>query len=227
EKGRIEKQYTVIVNNKDLVGSPKTQLSNSYGALISSYDALIETIQSAIADNKIIETERTAVNQKFADYKVKVSDYEDKINKAIDAIIKNVATAEAEKVNERIETWKSSEFLVESEKITQRVSGAHWEETYLPKVEDKINRIQVGTKNLLLNSKERNDFYGGDKTKRIQYTLSEPLKAGQEYTFIFNREVISGESVDKFSIYPYTPASSLLTFNINEKTNNRYTFTPT
>lgn len=227
EKGRIEKQYTVIVNNKDLVGSPKTQLSNSYGALISSYDALIETIQSAIADNKIIETERTAVNQKFADYKVKVSDYEDKINKAIDAIIKNVATAEAEKVNERFETWKSSEFLVESEKITQRVSGAHWEETYLPKVEDKINRIQVGTKNLLLNSKERNDFYGGDKTKRIQYTLSEPLKAGQEYTFIFNREVISGESVDKFSIYPYTPASSLLTFNINEKTNNRYTFTPT
>src|SRR5699024_6463719 len=151
EKGRIEKQYTVIVNNKDLVGSPKTQLSNSYGALISSYDALIETIQSAIADNKIIETERTAVNQKFADYKVKVSDYEDKINKAIDAIIKNVATAEAEKVNERFETWKSSEFLVESEKITQRVSGAHWEETYLPKVEDKINRIQVGTKNLLLN----------------------------------------------------------------------------
>ncbi|MBF0793430.1 hypothetical protein [Mammaliicoccus lentus] len=142
EKGRIEKQYTVIVNNKDLVGSPKTQLSNSYGALISSYDALIETIQSAIADNKIIETERTAVNQKFADYKVKLSDYEDKINKAIDAIIKNVATSEANKVNERFETWKSSEFVVESEKISQRVSGTNWEETYLPLVNDKVGTVQ-------------------------------------------------------------------------------------
>src|SRR5690606_7062898 len=166
-------------------------------------------------------------NQKFADYNLKLSDYEDKINKAIDSIIKNVATSEANKVNERFETWKSSEFLVESDKIAQRVSGASWESTYIPTVEGKISGIQVGTKNLLLNSKERNDFYGGDKTKRIQYTLTEPLKVGQEYTFIFNREIISGESVDKFSIYPYTPASSLLHFNINESTNNKYTFTPT
>ncbi|QSN68394.1 hypothetical protein JTZ62_04355 [Mammaliicoccus sciuri] len=227
EKARIEKQYAVIINNKDLTGSPKTQLSTSYGSLNTSYSSLIETIQSAIADNKIIETEKTAVNQKFADYKLKLSDYEDKINKAIDSIIKNVATSEANKVNERFETWKSSEFLVESEKISQRVSGSSWESTYLPTVEGKISGIQVGTKNLLLNSKERNDFYGGDKTKRIQYTLTEPLKVGQEYTFIFNREIISGESVDKFSIYPYTPASSLLHFNINESTNNKYTFTPT
>lgn len=226
EKARIEKQYAVIINNKDLTGSPKTQLSTSYGSLNTSYSSLIETIQSAIADNKIIETEKTAVNQKFADYKLKLSDYEDKINKAIDSIIKNVATSEANKVNERFETWKSSEFLVESEKISQRVSGSSWESTYLPTVEGKISGIQVGTKNLLLNSKERNDFYGGDKTKRIQYTLTEPLKVGQEYTFIFNREIISGESVDKFSIYPYTPASSLLHFNINESTNNKYTFTP-
>lgn len=226
EKARIEKQYAVIINNKDLTGSPKTQLSTSYGSLNTSYSSLIETIQSAIADNKIIETEKTAVNQKFADYKLKLSDYEDKINKAIDSIIKNVATSEANKVNERFETWKSSEFLVESDKIAQRVSGASWESTYLPTVEGKINGIQVGTKNLLLNSKERNDFYGGDKTKRIQYTLTEPLKVGQEYTFIFNREISSGESVDKFSIYPYTPASSLLTFKINENTNNKYTFTP-
>lgn len=177
EKGRIEKQYTVIVNNKDLLGAPKTQLSNSYGALISSYDALIETIQSAIADNKIIEAEKTAVNQKFADYKVKLSDYEDKVNKAIDAIIKNVATAEAEKVNERFESWKSSEFLVESDKIAQRVSGANWEETYLPQINEKINGIQVGANNLLLNSAFTNGVKNwrnvGDNTKSLSVSNSD------------------------------------------------------
>lgn len=177
EKGRIEKQYTVIVNNKDLLGASKTQLSNSYGALIKSYDALIETIQSAIADNKIIETEKTAVNQKFADYKVKLSDYEDKVNKAIDAIIKNVATAEAEKVNERFESWKSSEFLVESDKIAQRVSGANWEETYLPQINDKINGIQVGANNLLLNSAFTNGVKNwrnvGDNTKSLSVSNSD------------------------------------------------------
>lgn len=152
EKARIEKQYLVVINNKDLTGSPKTQLSTSYGSLNTSYSSLIETIQSAIADNKIIETEKTAVNQKFADYKLKLSDYEDKINKAIDSIIKNVATSEANKVNERFETWKSSEFLVESDKIAQRVSGTEWKENYLPQIDNKFSNITVGANNLLINS---------------------------------------------------------------------------
>lgn len=194
EKGRIEKQYMVIVNNKDLFGAPKTQLSNSYGALIKSYDALIETIQSAIADNKIIETERTAVNQKFADYKVKLSDYEDKINKALDAIIKNVATAEAEKVNERFESWKSSEFLVESDKIAQRVSGTNWESTYLPTINDKIDSIQIGGRNLFFSNKNypntkefifsgwATSLYSNDEVKQM-------VQEGRVYTWSYDMEI--------------------------------------
>ncbi|MEB6232624.1 synaptonemal complex protein 1 [Mammaliicoccus sciuri] len=180
EKARIEKQYAVIINNKDLTGSPKTQLSTSYESLNTSYSSLIETIQSAIADNKIIETEKTAVNQKFADYKSKLSDYEEKINKAIDSIIKNVATSEANKVNERFETWKSSEFLVESDKIAQRVSGASWESTYLPTVEDKINGIQVGGRNLVLDSKTTK--YVNHTAYAKPYELSVDWVVGETYT---------------------------------------------
>lgn len=216
EKGRIEKQYTVIVNNKDLLGAPKTQLSNSYGALMKSYDSLIETIQSAIADNKIIPTEKTAVNQKFADYKEKLSDYEDKINKAIDTIIKNVATAEAQKINERFENWKSSEFLVESEKIVQRVSGSEWEETYLPTISNKIEGIQVGTRNLLMNSKSRKDLASSQSYSFIRYSLSEPLIVDEEYTlscdFITSDPLQSGQT----SIRAYYPENNLETVDIKD-----------
>lgn len=217
EKARIEKQYAVIINNKDLTGSPKTQLSTSYGPLNTSYSSLIETIQSAIADNKIIETEKTAVNQKFADYKLKLSDYEDKINKAIDSIIKNVATSEANKVNERFETWKSSEFLVESEKISQRVSGSSWESTYLPTVEDKINGIQVGTRNLLLDSLYQDKATSTSLTYAFfRYYLTTPLKVGKTYTFTCNFNTSDANQSGRTSVRGYTPDNGLIDVDIIE-----------
>lgn len=217
EKARIEKQYAVIINNKDLTGSPKTQLSTSYGSLNTSYSSLIETIQSAIADNKIIETEKTAVNQKFADYKLKLSDYEDKINKAIDSIIKNVATSEANKVNERFETWKSSEFLVESEKISQRVSGSSWESTYLPTVEDKINGIQVGTRNLLLDSLYQDKATSTSLTYAFfRYYLTTPLKVGKTYTFTCNFNTSDANQSGRTSVRGYTPDNGLIDVDIIE-----------
>lgn len=177
EKARIEKQYAVIMNNKDLTGSPKTQLSTSYESLNTSYSSLIETIQSAIADNKIIETEKTAVNQKFADYKSKLSDYEDKINNAIDAIIRNVSKSEANKVNERFETWKSSEFLVESEKISQRVSGSSWESTYLPQVNSKVKDVQDSINSYATTIEANNSFIEQNKNQILSSVSKSEVEA--------------------------------------------------
>lgn len=180
EKARIDRQYTTLIGNADLVGSPKTQLNTTYNAFVTASNNLIQTIQSAIADKKIVPTEKTSVDQKFVAYRTAITNLAEKTNAAIDAIIRNVSVGEANKVNERFETWKSSEFLVESEKISQRVSGSSWESTYLPTVEDKINNIQVGGKNLVLDSKTTK--YVNHTAYGKPYDLSEDWIVGETYT---------------------------------------------
>ncbi|WP_239704833.1 carbohydrate binding domain-containing protein [Mammaliicoccus sp. E-M24] len=155
EKARIDRQYTTLVNNADLVGSPKTQLTTTYNAFVTASKSLIQTIQSAIADNKIVPTEKTSVDQKFVAYRTAITNLADKTNAAIDAIIRNVSAGEANKINERFEEWKSSEFLVESDKIAQRVSGSSWQSTYLPEISNKVenmkNYVQSRGTNLITN----------------------------------------------------------------------------
>lgn len=180
EKARIDRQYTTLIGNADLVGSPKTQLTTTYNAFVTASNSLIQTIQSAIADNKIVPTEKTSVDQKFVAYRTAITNLADKTNAAIDAIIRNVSVGEANKVNERFETWKSSEFLVESDKIAQRVSGSSWESTYLPTVEHKINEIQVGGRNLVLDSKTTK--YVNHTAYAKPYELSVDWVVGETYT---------------------------------------------
>ncbi|QYG29984.1 hypothetical protein K0O13_07700 [Mammaliicoccus sciuri] len=225
EKARIDRQYTTIVNNIDLVGAPKTQLTTAYNAFATASNNLIQTIQSAIADNKIIPSEKTSVTQKFDEYRTAITNLSEKTNNAIDAIIRNVSKSEADKVNERLENWKSSEFLVESEKISQRVSGASWESTYLPQVNDKINNIQVGTRNLALNTKSRNDVVGTSSTRRVSYNLVKPLEAGKTYTIGFEYSIDSGDNKNKVGIMGYTPEDVYYTVNGSPNTRLTYTFT--
>ncbi len=197
EKARIDRQYTTLVNNADLVGAPKTQLTTTYNSFVTASNSLIQTIQSAIADNKIVPTEKTAVDQKFVAYRTAITNLADKTNAAIDAIIRNVSVGEANKVNERFETWKSSEFLVESDKIAQRVSGSSWQSTYLPTVEDKINNIQVGGRNLLLNTRDFGNGWSGNFTGKI-------LKNNNYYTPLMTASLTQIWLVQPFKTEPYT-----------------------
>ncbi|WP_323705855.1 carbohydrate binding domain-containing protein [Mammaliicoccus sciuri] len=196
EKARIDRQYTTLVNNADLVGAPKTQLTTTYNAFVTASNSLIQTIQSAIADNKIVPTEKTAVDQKFVAYRTAITNLADKTNAAIDAIIRNVSVGEANKVNERFETWKSSEFLVESDKIAQRVSGSTWSSTYLPQVDDKINGIQIGGRNLLLKS---NTFVEGTSYALNDYYTSYEIPEGTLVTLSFKATL--GSDRKFFGIY--------------------------
>ncbi|WP_239740258.1 hypothetical protein [Mammaliicoccus sp. P-M59] len=198
EKARIDRQYTTLIGNADLVGSPKTQLTTTYNAFVTASDSLIQTIQSAIADNKIVPTEKTAVDQKFVAYRTAITNLAEKTNAAIDAIIRNVSVGEANKVNERFETWKSSEFLVESEKISQRVSGASWDSTYLPQVNSKIKDVQDSINSYATTIEANNSFIEQNKSQilssvsrsEVDATLAKIATYETSYTITSSKQTI-------------------------------------
>lgn len=227
EKARIDRQYTTLIGNADLVGSPKTQLTTTYNAFVTASNNLIQTIQSAIADNKIVPTEKTSVDQKFVAYRTAITNLAEKTNAAIDAIIRNVSVGEANKVNERFETWKSSEFLVESEKISQRVTGSSWESTYLPQVNDKIDGIQIGGRNMLIDSKNRPPINGSTNSKRVTYKLDENIVSGQTYTLTYEINVTSGNINNKTTLQFTSNTADRKNITMNPKTKNAYTFVAT
>ncbi|WP_204256793.1 hypothetical protein [Mammaliicoccus sciuri] len=227
EKARIDRQYTTIIGNADLVGSPKTQLTTAYNAFVTASNSLIQTIQSAIADNKIVPTEKTSVDQKFVEYRTTITNLADKTNAAIDAIIRNVSAGEANKINERFEEWKSSEFLVESDKIAQRVSGSTWSSTYLPQVDDKINGIQVGGRNLLLDSKERAPINGSSNSKRVVYNLEESIVAGETYTLTYDINVTTGNINNKTTLQFTSNTADRMNITMKPSIKNAYTFVAT
>ena len=230
EKARIDRQYTTLIGNADLVGSPKTQLTTTYNAFVTASNSLIQTIQSAIADNKIVPAEKTSVDQKFVAYRTAITNLADKTNAAIDAIIRNVSVGEANKVNERFETWKSSEFLVESDKIAQRVSGSTWSSTYLPQVDDKINGIQVGGRNLLEDSLYYNkklDDNSNPTYEQLWYinvnSIKNKVSLNDTITISFDLQMQRG---DKFSVYDSVKHNELTIgrVDVNNVGNKKFRF---
>ncbi|MDO0986962.1 phage tail spike protein [Staphylococcus haemolyticus] len=82
-------------------------------------------------------------------------------------------------------------------------------------VERKIDNFNIGTRNLLLKSKERDDFLKNSTTySYLNYYLSTPLEVGKTYTFscdfITSDERQSGQT----TIYPYFPMEERHNANI-------------
>lgn len=138
ERNRINKQGTTVSNNSQLSRNLKTKVSQNLRTLINDLDTVTRLINNAISDKKVSEEENNAVQQAFNKYKQSIEEYEASINEALEDIISNTANRASQKVKERFDEWKSSEFTTTAEQIASRVSGAQWRDSYLPEVESRL-----------------------------------------------------------------------------------------
>ena len=125
---------------------------------------------------------------------------------------------------------KSVDYETDKKDIIERLNGADSAREQLDKlIKDRVtlteyNNMKIGTRNLLLNSKERSDLFGSSTHRRIVYHLTEPLKVGQEYTLTFDMEVTSGDNFGKTTVLPYEPSNGSIDITIDNSTHNKLTF---
>ncbi|WP_053021447.1 phage tail spike protein [Staphylococcus haemolyticus] len=82
--------------------------------------------------------------------------------------------------------------------------------TSVKSVESKIDGLNIGTRNLLLNSEERSDSIINDTYAYITYLLTQPLEVGEDYTILSEVYTTSPEQSGKVSIRGYFPDNGLI-----------------
>lgn len=103
-------------------------------------------------------------------------------------------------LEERLNNSVDSKVKVAKEEISTSVKS----------VESKVDGLNIGTKNLLLNTEERSDSIINDTHAYITYFLTQPLEVGEEYTISSEVHTTSPEQSGKISIRGYFPDNGLI-----------------
>lgn len=149
EKADVDALYNQLLNRADLTSSERSTLVSKYNSFSSTHQTLVSGIRLAIEDGKISDEELEAVTIALENYPQALKDIREYLHKLISDVITRVsekADGALEGVK-RFDTWKSSSFEVDSEKIATRVGESSWEEKYLPIVNENISNI--GSENLI------------------------------------------------------------------------------
>lgn len=119
EKADIDKQYSVIYNNVDLLGDAKTNLKTAYDDYISKYNSLVNTINTIINKSGIVDsTDNDNLNVAFTNHSIALGTYSKRINEAIDSIAKK----KSDDAYNNSKTYTKSEITVLSDSINSKVS---------------------------------------------------------------------------------------------------------
>ncbi|MDS3836291.1 phage tail spike protein [Staphylococcus hominis] len=82
--------------------------------------------------------------------------------------------------------------------------------TSVKSIESKVDGLNIGTRNLLLNTEERSDSIINSTHAYITYFLTQPLEVGEEYTITSEVYTTSSEQSGKVSIRGYFPDNGLI-----------------
>lgn len=150
EKADVDAGYNQLLNHPNLTGAPKTKLQSAYTGFAETHNNLTVAINRVITDGVITESEYEEVMGLLDSYPIALTTYKNVMNEIYLHLIKmaqDVADGALD-IAGRLDTWKSSSFEVDSEKIATRVGESSWEEKYLPVVNQNIDNIQVGGVNM-------------------------------------------------------------------------------
>ncbi|UXV30034.1 phage tail spike protein [Mammaliicoccus sciuri] len=226
-----------------------TQETATIGKLMDTQDMIVQYRGQAYALNTALQNARQAIDERF---KLLQSQYtEEKFNEVMQnvadkfgfeytedgflvgdgSLISGAIQALREDTEEQFkQVVKSNDYETDKKGIIERLNGADSAREQLDKlIKDRVtlteyNKMKIGTRNLLLNSKERSDLFGSSTHRRIVYHLTEPLKVGQEYTLTFDMEVTSGDNFGKTTVLPYEPSNGSVDITIDNNTHNKLTF---
>lgn len=166
---------------------------SSIGASVVEQDTEIKLMK----DNINLKADKTTVTQQLGEVESQVQDNTAQLGIQADEIKSKVSetkyTADQENVVSRLDSAETERQQLSNE-INDRVTLSEYQ------------NLNIGTRNLMLETKERDDFIGLEDTHRyIEYQFTRPLTVGDEYTLSYEIYDLSGEPINRVSYLPYDP----------------------
>lgn len=200
----VSESDTIRITNlkleKGTVATDWTPAPENFKNDISSIGATVEeqnTELSLMKDNINLKADKTTVTQQLGTVESKVEDNTAQLN------------IQSKEINSKVST---SDYTADQENVVNRLDSAETERKQLSdEINDRVTlteyqNLNIGTRNLMLDTKERNDFRGLDDSYRyISYELTRPLTVGDEYTLSYEIYDLSGEPINRVSYLPYNP----------------------
>lgn len=202
---RLSESDTIRITNlkleKGTVATDYTPAPEDFQNDISSIGATVEeqnTEISLMKDNINLKADKTTVNQQLGEVESRVEDNTAQLN------------IQSDEINSKV---SKSDYTADQENVINRLDSAETERQQLSdEINDRVTlteyrNLNIGTRNLMLNTNERDDFIGVEDTElHIEYELTRPLTVGDEYTLSYEIYDLSGEQINRVSYLPYDPA---------------------
>lgn len=230
----VSESDTIRITNlkleKGTVATDWTPAPEDFQNELNSVSTSVEeqnTELSLMKDSINLKADKSTVTQQLGEVESKVQD-----NKAQLGI-------QADEINSKV---SESKYTADQENVVNRLDNAETERQQLStEINDRVTlseyqNLNIGTRNLMLDTKERDDFIGLDDTFRyIEYQLTRPLTVGNEYTLSYEIYDLSGEPINQVSYLPYEPAGErkdvsvtdnkvVSTFKAKEKSGKMYLY---
>lgn len=201
----VSESDTIRITNlslkKGAVATDWTPAPEDFKNDISSIGATVEeqnTEISLMKDDINLKADKTTVTQQLGEVESRVEDNTAQLN------------IQSDEINSKVST---SDYTADQENVVNRLDSAETERQQLSdEINDRVTlteyqNLNIGTRNLMLNTNERDDFIGLEDTHRyIEYQLTRPLTVGDEYTISYEIYDLSGEQINRVSYLPYDPA---------------------
>ncbi|MGO3112417.1 MAG: phage tail spike protein [Staphylococcus saprophyticus] len=201
----VSESDTIRITNlkleKGTVATDYTPAPEDFQNDISSISATVEeqnTELSLMKDSIDLKADKTTVSQQLGEVESRVEDNTAQLN------------IQSDEINSKVST---SEYTADQENVVNRLDSAETERQQLSdEINDRVTlteyqNLNIGTRNLMLNTNERDDFIGVEDTElHIEYEFTRPLTVGDEYTLSYEIYDLSGEPINRVSYYPYDPA---------------------
>ncbi|RIO88311.1 tail fiber domain-containing protein, partial [Staphylococcus haemolyticus] len=201
----LQSQYTDEKFNEAL-----TKVANKFGLTVDGNNNMVGTPDVV---EKAIEASRIDTQEQLKSY-VKSVDYETDKN----GIVERLDSADsdrvqlANKIEDRVTITKFESDIYDVKQETQNYTN------------DEINNLDIGSENLLLDSKSRSDFTTNNTHSLVYLSIVRPLEIGETYTFTCNFITTDERQSGQTSVYPYKPSGIRTTVNI-KNSKITYTFT--
>ncbi|GAA0861698.1 phage tail protein [Paraclostridium tenue] len=120
----VTKEYNTLYSNSDLVGTPKTNLKNSYDSYKLKYDGLISTINSLLKLTNINNDNKLALDNAYREHDTMLANYRQRVNEAVDSIAFKKANASLDSAK----TYTNAQIKVVNDAINLKVSKQEYDE---------------------------------------------------------------------------------------------------
>ncbi|MGL5718487.1 MAG: hypothetical protein ACRCX2_36120 [Paraclostridium sp.] len=154
EKSDVDKQYSSVYNNADLIGNAKTNLKSSYDDYNVKYSDLVKIINDILNKVGIIDsTDQNKLNTGFSNYRTSSGVYSQRVNEAIDSI----ASKKADDAETNSKKYTEAQIKVVNDAISLKVSQTEYDNNK-NEVSNKFSEIKQTTDsiNLSVNNLENN-----------------------------------------------------------------------